>query len=64
MRLELACVQCNISDSQTLFWCSAIILEMASLDTYVLRESKPDFVFSLLLIFYQNQGFCVEDSKK
>ena len=32
-RLEVVYMQYNISDSQGLFWCSVIILEMASLDT-------------------------------
>ena len=63
MRLELVYMQYNISDSQALFWCFVIILEMASLDTlllghFVQSDSKPDFVLSLFLIFYQNQGFC------
>ena len=37
--------------------------------SYVLRDSRPDSVLSLFLIFYQNQGFCsdkksVEDFEK
>ena len=35
MRAELVYMQYNISDSQTLFSCSVIILEMASLDTFL-----------------------------
>ena len=33
---KLVYLQYNISDSQALFWCSVIILEMASLDTLFL----------------------------
>ena len=53
-------MQYKISDSEALFSCSALILEMACLDTlfYALRDIKPGFVLSLFLDFYQNQGFC------
>ena len=36
VKLELVYMQYNISDSQALFWCSVIILEMASLETLFL----------------------------
>ena len=61
VRPELVYMQYNISDSQALFWCSVILLEMASLNTissYVLWDSKPDFVLRLFLILYQNQDCC------
>ena len=47
-------MQYNMSDSQALFLCSAlIILRMAILDIlfFVLQDSKPGFVLSLLLNF-------------
>ena len=37
MRVELVYMQYDISDSQALFWCSALIIwQMASLDTLFL----------------------------
>ena len=38
VRLELVYMQYNISDSQALFWCPVIIVEMASLETLFLRS--------------------------
>ena len=46
VRVELVYMQYNISDSQALFWCFVIVLEMARIDTSFLcsADSKPDFV--------------------
>ena len=54
-------MQYNISDSQALFWCFAlIILRMASLDTLLLCSACLTLFLALFLIcfFCQNQGFC------
>ena len=57
MRVELIYMQYNISDYQTLIWCSVlVILRVTNLATlflsYVIWESKTGFVLSLFLIFF------------
>ena len=44
---KLVYLQYNISDSQALFWCSVIILEMASVDTLFLCSAS----LTLFLIY-------------
>ena len=49
VRVELVYMQYNISDSQALFWCFAIVLEMASIDTlFLCSAGQQAWLCSLL----------------
>ena len=54
-------MQYNISDSQALFWCFALIILRMANDKprhFAIMFIMPGFVLSFALFFYQNKGFC------